>query len=372
MRSVRLAEDKLWHLVQRGRRFAVRGSPKQPQQNLVEYPRIAAGRTIVIFVSDGEFPGAVMLNATGVTYRRLPVTWEQVQSLIGRLYFFIEKNRIPGVFRGHRESDIIRGTINQLGALSEAVLWPLLADLSNATEVAFVPLDSLGAVPFHALPLPDGRPLCETRSVCHTADLAGAVDTRLAQLTPTSAGSIFSPDAEGTMEMHAEAAHIIGLFPASVHHAGHHASRRNLRAALSGPTDFVHIASHASAALDNPMFSEILLSDGPYYAFDLFDQPIRKQLVTLSACQTGRPGFLHSGLAFGLAEAFIAQGARAVLSSLWTVDDKTTRMFMGDFYRNLSAGTGIHNAWEAAMTNMRRTNENPYSWAPFVLIGMTN
>jgi CHAT domain-containing protein len=81
---------------------------------------------------------------------------------------------------------------------------------------------------------------------------------------------------------------------------------------------------------------------------------------------------LHAGQAYGLAEAFIGQGARAVLSSLWTVDDQLTRVFMVDFYSHLRNGEGIQRAWMGAMTRLRESNENPYNWAPFVLIGMTS
>jgi tetratricopeptide (TPR) repeat protein len=370
---VRKTEDELWSLVQRSRRFLPSKQPgPRARDPIKDHTRIASGRSVIIFASEGDYPGALILSGSRTTYRRLPVTWDQLEALIGRLYFFIEKNRIPGAFRPHREHDVIQNTRNQLGALSEAVLWPLLTDLSESADLTIVPLDSLGAVPFHALPLPDGRPLYLAHTVRNAVDMTEALHAQPARLAPASVGAIFSPGTDGTKAMDAEAAEIGELFPHSRHQSGRDSSRQSFRDALSGPADFLHIASHASAAIDNPMFSEILLNDGPFYAFDLFDQPVNQQLVTLAACQTGRPGVLHAGQAYGLAEAFIGQGARAVLSSLWTVDDQLTRVFMVEFYRNLRNGEGVHRSWTGAMTRLRESNENPYNWAPFVLIGMTS
>jgi tetratricopeptide (TPR) repeat protein len=370
---VRKTEDELWTLVQRSRQYLT-GSQPRPRVNdpLATDVPIEAGCRVVIFASEGDYPGAVILGGSRVTYRRLPVTWEQLETLIGQFYFFIEKTRIPGAYRAQNERDIIRGTQSQLGALSEAVLWPLLADLSESEAVTFVPLDSLGAIPFHALSLPNGVPLYLTQTVRNVVDMTTALNAWSAGLTSEAYGEIFSPGTESTREMDAEAAEIRALFPKSRHQMRGDSSRGNFRTALAGAADFLHVASHASAAIDNPMFSEVLLNDGPFYAFDLFDQPVNPQLVTLAACQTGRPGVLHAGQTYGLAEAFIGQGARAVLSSLWTVDDRLTRAFMVDFYRSIRNGNGIYQAWTQSMDHLRETNGSPYEWAPFVLIGMTS
>jgi tetratricopeptide (TPR) repeat protein len=373
METMRRTEDQLWRLIGRGRRLAS-GPHRDRSTAPSSFTRMEmpAGRAILTFATDGDTPCVFILIGSRILCRHLPVTWDHLRALLARFYFFIEKNRIPGGFRARHESEVITGANNQLMDLSQATLWPLLADLAGVHDLTFIPIDQLSAVPFHALPQPDGQPLSLTHTVRFGVDLASTVGRTQAKLSAKASGAIFSPGRLETAEMDSEAAEICRLFPDSSHFQGEQASGAQLRQSLVGNADFLHIASHASAALDNPIFSEILLNDGPFYAFDLFEQPVRQALVTLAACQTGRPGVLPSGEVYGLAEAFMSQGARSVLSSLWTVDDRTARMFMTRFYGHISKGYGLNHAWTTAVHELRQLHANPYHWAPYVLIGSTD
>ncbi|MEO0869036.1 MAG: CHAT domain-containing protein, partial [Cyanobacteria bacterium J06642_11] len=62
-------------------------------------------------------------------------------------------------------------------------------------------------------------------------------------------------------------------------------------------------------------------------------------LVVLSACETGLGGFDNNGeQILGLGYQFQQVGARAVIASLWQVDDGGTQALMNAFYLALRNG----------------------------------
>jgi CHAT domain-containing protein len=96
-------------------------------------------------------------------------------------------------------------------------------------------------------------------------------------------------------------------------------------------------------------------------------QPI--ELLVLSACETASG---DNRAALGLAGAAIRSGARSTLATLWQVNDESTAIFMTEFYRQLaSSKTSKAEALRNAQLTLLQNKEyqNPYFWAPFVLVG---
>jgi CHAT domain-containing protein len=121
-------------------------------------------------------------------------------------------------------------------------------------------------------------------------------------------------------------------------------------------------------------------------------------LLTLSACETGMSGNASNGREVdGLGTTAQLKGAKAVISSLWSVNDASTGLLMGDFYKRWADGAGKVAKVEAlrqaqldlllgkvtpeggaggrgfsveeAASQAPRGYEHPYYWAPFVLMG---
>ena len=184
-----------------------------------------------------------------------------------------------------------------------------------------------------------------------------------------SANAVFAVTSENLPSVETEARRICGHFSrAAIHNKGK-ATSANLKKALETCDGFVHLAAHASRSSENPMFSRILMSDGPFFPFDLFDFGVKAQLVTLSGCQTAAPG-LYYGNSFSLAKSFMQAGSRFVLASLWPVRDKEIMKFMNHFYANLKASESVFESYNSAVDKTKEETHNPAVWSSFVLLGL--
>jgi len=141
-----------------------------------------------------------------------------------------------------------------------------------------------------------------------------------------------------------------------------------LRAIYDAP--IIHLAAHAWFDEVDPLESRILVADGTISARDLVGSYCKAELVVLSSCEGGVASRVIGGEVSGLGHALLRVGARAVLASLWPVDDDATAFLMGAFYRARLPGVSDVAALAQAM---RATSEqplwrHPYFWSGFVLM----
>ncbi len=108
---------------------------------------------------------------------------------------------------------------------------------------------------------------------------------------------------------------------------------------FSSQADWLHFACHGWFDFDRPLAS--YLEVGPdlnLTAAEILESwRLQAQLVILSACQTGVSRVLRGDEPMGLVRAFLAAGARAVVVTLWPVDDLATYVLMRNFYKALPA-----------------------------------
>ncbi len=150
---------------------------------------------------------------------------------------------------------------------------------------------------------------------------------------------------------------------------------------------FLHLATHGFCNDAAPMLSSLVLAqpnaaakaagdDGFLTARELFGIPLpQTEMVTLSACNTGR-GDIQSGEGVvGLTWALFAAGCPTQVVSQWSVDDACTATLMTKFYTQIKAGKpkgqALHNAARAVARDGGASgpHRHPYYWAPFVLFG---
>lgn len=97
---------------------------------------------------------------------------------------------------------------------------------------------------------------------------------------------------------------------------------------------------------------------------------LKADLVVLSACQSGL-GALHLDSAIGLGPSLLAGGVRAVLLSLWPLDDAMTLRFMGLFHAALARGMAPAVALARTQKDFRDRPDtaNGLLWAGLFLLG---
>ena len=176
----------------------------------------------------------------------------------------------------------------------------------------------------------------------------------------------------------------------------------NLQKNLSGHT-MLHIATHGAFVRDQADGSYILLGTGkklPISEIKELNDLGKVQLVVLSACQTaladrGADGIEISNVSY----SFLEKGVKAVIASLWQVNDASTSLLMQQFYKNLATGKmtkteALRQAQLSLLQHKLTTKDalqqratlrpkgapqpqpyqssdfsHPYYWAPFILIG---
>ena len=137
----------------------------------------------------------------------------------------------------------------------------------------------------------------------------------------------------------------------------------------------IHLAAHGDAERGEIALSPISSCGTPHEEDYLLTMAeisqvrLRAKLVVLSCCHSASGQIRAEGVV-GIARAFLASGARAVLASLWAIDDEATMQFMNRFYELLVHGESASESLHQAMKWMRENNFSDVRlWAPFMLIG---
>ena len=100
----------------------------------------------------------------------------------------------------------------------------------------------------------------------------------------------------------------------------------------------LHVAAHGRFRADNPLFSSLLLADGPVTANDLEGMGPLPAHVVLAACEVGQAEVRAGDELLGLASVLFPSGVRTLVASLALAPDDATRVLMGSYHRSVAAG----------------------------------
>ncbi len=107
---------------------------------------------------------------------------------------------------------------------------------------------------------------------------------------------------------------------------------------------------------------------------DTFGLRLNADLVTLSACNTGRGQEIRGEGVMGLTRTFMYAGTSAISVTLWPVESISAEKLSTGLYQNLQAGKGRADALREIKLRMIHGEEDeayryPFFWAPVVLFG---
>ena len=289
------------------------------------------------------------------------ITAEKVAIGRGRL-----AARVEGFVRKIQRRRELLGDARTLHAL---LIAPVATRIAGARELVIVPDRQLSMLPFAALH--DGRTYLIERYALRVAPSAAA-DARPAADAAAQAVVIADPATRRALPLpfsRGEAKDIAAIHGAETV-IGAAATRARVVDALASSA-LVHYAGHANSDLAS--YGALLLAPSPgdsdlLTAADVARLELRaRPLVVLSACGTLRGETTHIAGMPSLARAFLGAGARAVVGTLWEVDDDVASELFLRFHQRLHAGEVPAGALRTAQIAMLQTSDarrrHPSSWS---------
>lgn len=361
-------------------------SPPPPRlESLVQLRSlIPEGTAVVFYLPMASELRIFVMHSEGVVVCHSPVGREQLfsairkyrQTLVGQALRSPEKVQDREFWSSPAAQDLV----SQSRQLYQWLIGPIAGEIGPDTTLATVGGGMLNYLPFSTLVGPGGRqgelpPFLARAKIC--VNLVGMGDLLrlsrpLSQGTPTL---LALGDPDGSLpEARKEVSSIADCFAQPQVLVGNKARREALPWSSQSP-NFLHIATHGNLDSSYPRASYLLLAGGDERSRlripDIYGLPLQgTDLVVLSACQTALGEVEPGSEVTSLADAFLVAGSRAVVASLWSVADSSTRQFMQVFYqqrRSQTCGMAFQAAQRELMQQPRTSH--PFFWAPFVLIG---
>ncbi|WP_425258264.1 CHAT domain-containing protein [Rubrivivax sp. RP6-9] len=343
---------------------------------LVHYTRVDGADAAAAPPSQPRRQQIVVCVLTATSLQHVVVPADGLDDRIAQLRFQLDALRFGAPALRARAAQIAARTRAHLQALHRQLWQPVAALVGDAAQVVVVPHGNLHYVPFCALHDGSGS-LVQRHALCvaPSAALWAAWRQRPAPASPQPPRRVVALGTGGAALPHVadEVRAVAAAFQAqpggSATACVDDAATLQALHALLPEADVLHLACHGQFRADSPYFSALHLADGTLTLRDAAALPLRAQLVTLSACETGLSRIAPGDELVGLVRGFVLAGAPNVLATLWTVDDAGTAALMRDFYAALLQGRRPAAALRLAQCAALASDPDAWHWAAFTLHG---
>jgi hypothetical protein len=131
-----------------------------------------------------------------------------------------------------------------------------------------------------------------------------------------------------------------GEYPSATVLAAGTATAGAVLAALDG-APLAHVAAHGTFRADSPLFSSLLLDDGPLTVHDLERLRRAPYRMVLSACDSGVSAPAGADELLGLTSSLLPLGTTGIVASIGPVNDRATVELMLALHRHLRKGATL-------------------------------
>jgi CHAT domain-containing protein len=318
---------------------------------------------LVEFYNDGIYFWAFILDGNKFNVQRLPITTEMLNHLLAQLNLNLAAALKVNV---HSSSAYKLTKLAQhiLCRINSLLIQPIAHQLVDSKQLMIVPYGALHYLPFHLLY--DGSTYL-VESFETVIMPAASLVTRPGLKRPQGALILAHSWENRIPHTQTEAQIVKQLFGGKLY-SENSASRLVLQ---TPPSQILHIAAHGQHRLDQPDLSYLELADGQLFADDLLQEDLSYELVTLSACETGRGKIVADEELIGIGRGLLYAGAGALILSLWRVADFSTIGLMERLYSALKSGKSKAAALRLAQLSLLAQDRNfhPAFWGAFQLSG---
>ncbi len=328
--------------------------------------RLGGDKVLIEFFETEDRFSAFVLNQNELRVMQTDVQRKDVENWHSQFESQLRTFRHGAAVAGSLASVLKKRTDQLLATLGERLVGPLGVN-GSAKSLIVIPTGSLFSVPFSALRF-DDEYLIERHAVslAPSASMWLGLAGRKAQKNLNAAVIGHSDDAIPFAEE--EAREVAAILNSKKALTGPAATTEGFKLAAES-AGLLHIACHGLFRADTPMYSSLQLADGRVTAADVAKMRLNAELVTLSACETGRSEIVGGDEMLGLARGFLAAGASGLVMSLWNVSDRHTIGLMREFYRAMQRSANAEASLQSTQVEMVAQGLHPYFWAPFCYIG---
>ena len=325
-----------------------------------------------------------VLHSSGVSSFALPPK----QLIEAQTLDVINRIAIAPQDRGNNEGAYVLN--KKIKLLSETLLGPLSEQLAQTSfnHITFVAHGVLNTLPFAVLRAPNSdKPLIDQYVVTNTPSLAirsylsSTIDTNNSDQSMLVVGRSYYGKELGLSDLPyslEEATYIRSLAkPDAVDFIDESASKKDYLNNLDNDYSLIHLGAHGVLNNEQPNFSGIVFAENESELLlvpEIAANPIRADLVVLSACETSVGKIVAGEGALSLSRAFLEAGAKRVMGTLWKVQDFASFHLIKSFYSkllndNLSTGAALRSAQLSIYNNPDNDWSDPYYWAAYQIQG---